>query len=584
MKKSTALLLVMLLLSSCFSALAATEIPSVLKRNIQLQRKGADGTYAANPPVPGESPVTGLPKALTDYTPILVQIDNNSGALPQWGIGSADIMYEMPIAGQGLTRLTALFSDRFPTEAGPVRSGRVMHADLREEWDALLIYYGMQEDAGSDMGEALKKHGANRKGLAADGMANKFANVVTRVRYHKAPHNVSVNIEAIKNQFLPQGYAFPLRPFLFKDDTNYGSAGATTFNVIHRGNKDTSSTFTYNANSNTYTRATIKGNYVDFLFPETPIQYSNVLIQRTKLSWNNSSSAPLFNDIVGSGAADLFIAGQYIPGAWARSSMQSRTVFFDQNGNEIALQRGKTWIIVCDENTQVIVGDLDPSMASVFTNTAVVDETVPAAPVEPVPNAATQQEGPASQGSAGNLATAQTGGSKGNNLSADSAPADTNSGNSATVTIKGGGMLNMREAADKASSLITRIPNGAKVAVLSTDDQWTHIQYDGKDGYVMSTYLTFQGDFTNQVISQQGSSVSANLKELKLGDRGDAVLQMKKRLYDLGYFRTTQLNNRYMESTSEAVRAFEERNGLGVDGVADTAMLELLYSSLALSK
>ena len=38
----------------------------------------------------------------------------------------------MPIHGLTLTRLVALFADKHPENAGPVRSGRVLHAELRE--------------------------------------------------------------------------------------------------------------------------------------------------------------------------------------------------------------------------------------------------------------------------------------------------------------------------------------------------------------------------------------------------------------------------------------------------------------------
>ena len=42
--------------------------------------------------------------------------------------------------------------------------------------------------------------------------------------------------------------------------------------------------------------------------------------------------------------ADIFIGGRYIPGYWVRESTTSPTVFFDDQGNEIQLTRGKTFI------------------------------------------------------------------------------------------------------------------------------------------------------------------------------------------------------------------------------------------------
>lgn len=330
---------------------SAEVLPAVMNRNV-----GVVPSVGNNTVIPGESPTTGLPKADPNYAPFMVQIDNNFSALPQWGIGSADIMYEAPIQGQGWTRFTALFSDQYPAEAGPVRSGRVLHADLREEWDAAFLFYGKQEAAGSDLREALRNYGVNTKQLAIDGIGNKYQDYFARVKYHRAPHNVSVFVDKMFNEVVkPLNYQFPVRPFLFTDELPTLGVVANRVNIIHKGNVDTSSSYAYDAASNTYTRYTEKGVYDDLLVPGVPIQYSNIIVQRTRLTFNNSSLNPLLPDVVGQGAAEIFMGGRYIPGAWTRGSLQSRTVFYDSEGNEIKLQRGKTWIVLTDEKTQISI-------------------------------------------------------------------------------------------------------------------------------------------------------------------------------------------------------------------------------------
>ena len=47
----------------------------------------------------------------------------------------------------------------------------------------------------------------------------------------------------------------------------------------------------------------------------------------------------------GEGNADIFMCGRHISGYWKREGMNTRTVFYDENGQEISLQRGKTMII-----------------------------------------------------------------------------------------------------------------------------------------------------------------------------------------------------------------------------------------------
>ena len=548
------LILVMVLTASAEAP--AIEVRSVLTRNIKVKGRNVNGSFPNNPVITGESPTTGLPTSNSSFVPILVQIDNNVGPVPQWGISSADIIYEFPIQGQGWTRLTALFSDEYPQEAGPVRSGRVMHADLREEWDALLVHYGKQEAAGSDMKEALRNYGVTAKGLDIDGIGNKYQNYFARVKYHVAPHNVSAYVHKLYELMLEQGYKFSTRPFKFTDDLNYGGAVAEKINVIHKGNKDTRSTFVYNTAENAYYRFIESGAYFDLLKPAEQLSYSNVIVQRTKLSFNGHSMNPVLPEVVGTGACDMFIGGQYIAGVWARHKPNERTVFFDQNGNEISLQRGKTWVIICDDTSQVVIGDLDKTQTNLFVtepadvteqslvNPTAVSEDKTAAPAiiesQPTP----QPEGVAVEA--------------------------TESINTAIVQVANNGLLNMRKAASKTSNIISRIRSGSLVQVLSADKDWTNISFDGIEGYVVSDYL---------VITQSG--VTAEYSPLKSGDRGDEVLNLKKRLYELGYLRTSKLNDRYIQSTVDAVREFERQNGLTIDGAADSEMLKLLYSNEA---
>ena len=47
------------------------------------------------------------------------------------------------------------------------------------------------------------------------------------------------------------------------------------------------------------------------------------------------------------------MGGKYIAGYWKRADANSRTVFYDAEGNEIALQRGKTFISIIPAETTV---------------------------------------------------------------------------------------------------------------------------------------------------------------------------------------------------------------------------------------
>lgn len=345
MKKILILILALALLLP-FLSMAETTIDPTANRGINPQRD-----LPNNPAIPGESMTTGLPED-RPYIPILVNIDNVSGAWPQWGIGEADIIYEMPIHGLSLTRLMALFGYSKPTSVGPVRSGRVMHAEMREEWDAGWAYVGVQNKPGTNVNDVIRELGLRKKSapLLLD---DKF---MKNVKHHKGPHNHSINLETAAESIAD--YDFPQRPFLFTDALPTGGDPAVTIHLRYgtEGNAYTNSSFTYDAATNLYTRLRNKKPYVDMnaADPNAALTFSNVIVQWTDLKFNGAANAPILTE-VGEGNADIFFGGRHIAGYWVRRDLQSRTIFYDQDGQEIQLQRGKTWInITTDRSTKVV--------------------------------------------------------------------------------------------------------------------------------------------------------------------------------------------------------------------------------------
>ena len=53
------------------------------------------------------------------------------------------------------------------------------------------------------------------------------------------------------------------------------------------------------------------------------------------------------------------------------------------------------------------------------------------------------------------------------------------------------GSLNLRKKASSSASILTTIPRHEVIEVISRDGKWTKVTYNGKTGYVMSSFLTF---------------------------------------------------------------------------------------------
>ena len=111
--------------------------------------------------------------------------------------------------------------------------------------------------------------------------------------------------------------------------------------------------YVYDEQTNQYARYRNNKLYVDGDQPDVGLAFANLIVQWTELKFNGKASAPLLKE-VGEGNADIFTGGRYIAGYWVRESVSSRTIFYDDKGEEIRLQRGKTFInLVCDRGTQL---------------------------------------------------------------------------------------------------------------------------------------------------------------------------------------------------------------------------------------
>ena len=56
---------------------------------------------------------------------------------------------------------------------------------------------------------------------------------------------------------------------------------------------------------------------------------------------------------------------------------------------------------------------------------------------------------------------------------------------------------------------------------------------------------------------------------LTVGSKGNEVTQLKNRLYELGYFKTSNFNKKYTEDTAKVVRQFQQANSLPETGETD---------------
>ncbi|MBP3646430.1 MAG: DUF3048 C-terminal domain-containing protein [Clostridia bacterium] len=385
MKKILAIMLMAALLLSSVPAMAAKEKKVDPGTDYTMDTKGAvvlqnvadrgispqPGEIDINPIVEGESPTTGMPydnNAL--YLPMLVQISNPEGSekidgkkvtsagigdRAPWGGQYADVVYEGILYRSGQTRITFLFNDSFaeglPVSVGPVRSARIGHVLLREEWQGGIVYAGGPRAEENNIAAMFAELGASDKGVAFNLLDGKYQEVKNRVKGVKAPDNYNVNLLGIRALVPTTTVATP-HPWLFTDVSPYTDGYEMAYNInLDWGHKRYISHFMYDEANNLYLRFSGNAPYMTFASAddrsednEEQLAFSNVIIQRVGYEYTNNSKIMPVMQSVGQGNADIFIGGRYIPGYWVRESIESPTVFFDDQGNEIQLTRGKTFI------------------------------------------------------------------------------------------------------------------------------------------------------------------------------------------------------------------------------------------------
>ena len=391
MKKQISLFLVLVLLFTSVGALASSKKETKVQPNkyslalegVVLQDTPDRGITPATPAVrhemvAGESPTTGLPWE-GSYLPMIVQISNPAGSVKfngttvksaglgvrsPWSGQYADVVFEGILYRTGETRISFLLSDCFadgqPTGGvGPVRSARIGHVLLREEWQSGFIYAGGPRREDNNIKELFKQTGADEKGVLFDLLSGSFKENKNRVKGIKAPDNYNADVMGLRS-LIPAQYVSTPRPFLFADDSPYVQGNydmAYTIN-LDWGKKEYISHFQYDENENLYLRFCGPGDdptkwapYMSYAGSEQrdegsmeQLSFANLIIQRVHYDYVNNNKIMPNMQAVGKGNADIFIGGRYIPGYWVRNGEQEPTVFYDDQGNELVLTRGKTFI------------------------------------------------------------------------------------------------------------------------------------------------------------------------------------------------------------------------------------------------
>lgn len=357
MKKIIVTALILLLVLSAFACSNTASPTQGSASPSSSSGVGAQAAISASPSASASatkagnvSPTTGLP-GNTEYRPIQVQIDNETTTgRPQYGIQSADVVYEMMIEGVD-TRLSAIFNDTFPTKVGPVRSSRVYFQYIQNEWDSIYVHDGGANNPAfpksyvglADNGGDMKKNIDAGKGQPQ------------KIMWGGGKQPTWANLQEVENAYkYTQTQRSPM--FKFDQSVDYSKyPGFSKVDLPFTGSGDKQVEYTYDKSSDLLSRYNFGEPIVDGATNKQVYVQNLIVGYVTDEIITPYEVGHRLEGVIGNGKAEFFVGGKHMTGTWKKTDRHAGTVYKLDDGSDLVLKPGNTWIAMQPNSKNILV-------------------------------------------------------------------------------------------------------------------------------------------------------------------------------------------------------------------------------------
>ena len=188
-----------------------------------------------------------------------------------------------------------------------------------------------------------------------DGITGKGGGYYYRDNSRRAPHNLYTTgknlAAAIKNygytSSLPEDYT-PHYQFTTEDVPNMLENGEDAA-VVKMYYVDAKPWFLYNKKDGLYYRYEFGDKQVDGATGKQ-LAVKNIILQNCASSLKDSKNGTLDINYQSGGTGKYITNGKAIDITWSRASASAKTQYFDENGKEIILNPGKTWVEIVENS------------------------------------------------------------------------------------------------------------------------------------------------------------------------------------------------------------------------------------------
>ena len=283
--------------------------------------------------------------------PYAVMINNINVARPlQSGLQDAYIIYEIIVEG-GITRYMALFLDQDTERIGSIRSARHYFLDYALENDAIYVHHGQSPQAQSD----FSRLDVDR--IVVDnsktGWRDNTLNVATEHRLFTSIEKLNSglgNIRTERDNDLLLNYSIDEL-----DLSSYvGAIPANNVTIKYSGY--ITNTYEYDSESGVYKRFVNGEEHTDYV---TNKQYTfkNIITYQVDNYTLNDGENKGRQDIenIGEGTGYYISGGYAVPITWEKSSRSSQTKYYLENGEELVVNDGNTFIQIQPEGQTLTI-------------------------------------------------------------------------------------------------------------------------------------------------------------------------------------------------------------------------------------
>ncbi|MCH5345227.1 MAG: DUF3048 domain-containing protein [Acetatifactor sp.] len=312
--------------------------------------------------------------------PLAIMVPNNPPAMPQYGLSQASIIYEAPVEGR-ITRLMCVFEDydNLPY-IGPIRSSRDYFVYEAMALDAIYCHWGLAIPYVADLINSPRvdnisqqltgvENGyspafSRRKDRWSGGYATEFTaymwiNAASPSDGKDAPqdsvkgYTAGVEAKGYGKTYEESGRFAKLgrdpQAFIFANDCKAEYADHPDAKIIRPGGSQSNkggysqngATFTYNEDDGLYYRTQYSEKQIDELTGEQ-LAVTNVVFKVCRGEVRDDHDYLAFG-VHGSGDAYVFTNGKMIKATWEHEGDYDANHYYDENGEEIVLNQGKTW-------------------------------------------------------------------------------------------------------------------------------------------------------------------------------------------------------------------------------------------------